>query len=58
MVRKILPEAMERLYHRVFVCKRCKHKIRADYQKIRAGKIKCRHCGGSAFRPKRKEKKA
>ena len=58
MVRKIFPEAMERLFTRVFVCRRCKHKIRTDYAKVRAGKVKCRHCGSRAFRPKRKEKKA
>ncbi|MBS3052387.1 MAG: 50S ribosomal protein L40e [Candidatus Aenigmarchaeota archaeon] len=49
---------MARLYNRVFVCRRCKHKIRADPAKVRAGKIKCRSCNSRALRPKRKEKKA
>ena len=52
-----IPEAEARLYRRIFVCRRCKHKIRADGAKIRARKIMCRHCGGRDFRPKRKEKK-
>jgi len=57
MVRKTFPEAMHRLYFRVFVCRRCKSKIRADSRKVREGKIKCRKCGSRALRPKRREKK-
>jgi len=57
MVRKIFPEAVQRLYLRVFVCRKCKSKIRADYTKVREGKVKCRKCGSKALRPKRKEKK-
>ena len=58
MVRKTFPEAMHRIYHRVFVCRKCKSKIRADYTKVREGKVKCRKCGSRALRPKHKEKKA
>ena len=58
MVKKIFPEATKRLFHRVFVCRKCKNKIRADYVKVREGKIKCRKCGSKHLRPKRKEKKA
>jgi len=58
MVKKIFPEATKRLYLRVFVCRKCKSKIRADYVKVREGKIKCRKCGSKHLRPKRKEKKA
>ena len=58
MVKKIFPEAVKRLFHRVFVCRKCKSKIRADYIKVREGKIKCRKCGSIYLRPKRKEKKA
>lgn len=58
LVRKTFPEAVQRLYYRVFVCRKCKSKIRADYPKIKAGKVKCRKCGSKDFRPKRKEKKA
>jgi len=55
MVKKIAPEAAERLFHRVFVCRVCKSKIRADSSKVRLGKIKCRKCGSKVLRPKRKE---
>jgi len=57
MVKKLFPEAVNRLYHRVFVCRRCKSKIRADYTKVKEGKVKCRKCGSRILRPKRKEKK-
>jgi ribosomal protein L40E len=58
LVRKTFPEAMERLFNRVFICRKCKSKIRADYSKIKAKKVKCRKCQSKSFRPKRKEKKA
>ena len=54
MVKKLPPEAVQRLYHRVFVCKVCKSKIRADPAKVRAGKVKCRKCGSRDLRPKRR----
>ena len=54
MAKKIFPEASARLYHRVFVCRVCKHKIRADPAKVRAGKVRCRYCGSTDLRPKRK----
>jgi len=54
MPKKIPPEAMRRLFTNVFVCKVCKHKIRADPAKVLAGKVKCRHCGSRALRPKRR----
>ncbi|MGC8993410.1 MAG: 50S ribosomal protein L40e [Candidatus Aenigmatarchaeota archaeon] len=54
MARKLFPEAIHRLYDRVFVCRVCKHKMRADPAKVRSGKIKCRYCGSTALRPKRK----
>jgi len=57
MVKKLFPEAMHRLYTRVFVCRKCKSKIRADYSKVRAGKVKCRKCGSRYLRPKKKERK-
>jgi len=58
MAKKIFPEAMARLYTRVFVCRKCKSKIRTDYSKVKDGKVKCRKCGSNDLRPKRKEKKA
>jgi ribosomal protein L40E len=54
MPKKTFPEAMARLYHRVFVCRVCKSKIRADSAKVKAGKVKCRKCGSHALRPKKR----
>ena len=54
MVKKTFPEAIARLYFRMFVCRVCKSKIRADGAKVKAGKVKCRNCGSRALRPKRK----
>ncbi len=50
---KIL-EATNRLFKNVFVCKSCHGKMKADPQKILKGKVKCRKCKKSAFRPLRK----
>lgn len=52
-----IPEAEARLFHRVWICRKCKAKIRASISKIRAKKIVCRKCQGRDFRPKKKEKK-
>jgi len=46
-----IPEATNRLFKNVFVCKNCQSKIRADSQKIMRGRVKCRKCGKKAFRP-------
>jgi DNA-directed RNA polymerase subunit RPC12/RpoP len=54
MVKKVFPEAMQRLFFRVYVCRKCKRKLRADPAKVRAGKVKCRYCGSRALRPKRR----
>jgi len=54
MTKKVYPEAAARLFHRVFVCRVCKSKIRADPRQIRLGKVKCRKCGSRALRPKKK----
>ena len=54
MAKKVFPEAVARLFTRVFVCRVCKSKIRADSAKVRQGKIKCRKCGSSVLRPKRR----
>ena len=53
-----IPEADTRLFKRVFVCRKCKHKIKADNPKILAKKIVCRKCNNRDFRPIKKEKKA
>ncbi|MBS3156779.1 50S ribosomal protein L40e [Candidatus Woesearchaeota archaeon] len=44
------PEASARLFHNVFVCKRCKTKRKADIRKILDKQILCRKCGSKAFR--------
>jgi len=51
----IKEEAKRRLFDRVFICGKCKAKIRADGFKVRAGKVKCRKCGSKELRPKSKE---
>lgn len=51
---KIL-EAQNRLFKNVFVCKACHSKIRSDPQKILKGKVKCRKCKKTAFRPLKKK---
>jgi ribosomal protein L40E len=47
--------AQARLFKNVFVCKKCKSKIRADSRRVITGSVKCRKCGGKAFKPKRKK---
>ena len=49
------PEANARLYKNVFVCRKCKSKIRADNMKVIAHKVKCRKCNDKALRPVRKK---
>lgn len=49
------PEAEARLFHRVFVCMKCGAKIRADFLKIKAGKVKCRKCKAKQLRAIHKE---
>ena len=45
-----IPEAEARLFKRVFICKDCKAKIKADQLKVLAKKIQCRGCGGRNLR--------
>ena len=52
MVKKIFPETLARLYNRVYVCRVCKTKMRAEPSRVRAGKVKCKKCGSRALRPK------
>lgn len=52
-----IPEAIARLYLNVWICRRCKTKIRGDSAKIRAREIPCKKCGCRTFRPKSKEKR-
>ncbi|MBS3140036.1 50S ribosomal protein L40e [Candidatus Woesearchaeota archaeon] len=48
-------EATARLIRGIFVCRRCKAKIRAPSLKVSQGKIKCRSCKSTKLRPKRKK---
>jgi len=50
------PEAQERLYKNVFVCKKCKTKQKTTMQKILQGKVACKKCGYKSLRPLRKGK--
>lgn len=57
MAKNRFPEAEQRLFHRVFVCRGCGAKIRTDLTKVRAGKVKCRHCKSRHLRPIHKDRK-
>ena len=46
-----IPEAQNRLFKNVFVCKKCQTKIKSTPVKILEGKVRCRKCKKSAFRP-------
>jgi len=49
------PEAQERLFKNVFVCRKCKSKLRTDPAKVRKGKSRCRKCSSHALRPIKKK---
>ncbi|MFC1768848.1 hypothetical protein ACFLZX_03720 [Nanoarchaeota archaeon] len=49
------PEAEARMFRGVFVCKKCKKKVRAPNQKIIQKTVTCKGCGGHSFRPVRKK---
>lgn len=48
----------QRVYDRVFVCRVCNSKRRADPEKVKHKKIKCRKCGSKALRTKHREAKS
>ena len=49
------PEAEARLFKNVFVCRKCKSKVRAPMIKVLAKKVSCRRCGSKALKPVRKK---
>ena len=49
------PEANQRLYKNIFVCRKCKSRKRADPSKVRRGMVTCRNCGSLALRTVRKK---
>jgi|TARA_Y100000310_G_scaffold343874_1_gene453620 predicted Zn finger-like uncharacterized protein len=50
-----IPEAQNRIFKNVFVCKKCQTKIKANPIRILEGKVKCRKCKKRALRPLRKK---
>lgn len=51
------PEAKARLLDNMFVCKKCKTKIRATTLRVLKGEVRCRNttCRSQALRPMRKK---
>lgn len=49
------PEADARMFRNVFVCRKCKAKMRVPSIKVAQGGIRCRKCHSSALRPVRKK---
>jgi ribosomal protein L40E len=58
MAKVKFPEAEARLYHRVFICMACGARMRADPEKVKAKKVKCRKCKRKKLRPIHREHKA
>lgn len=50
------PEAGARLFKNVFVCRKCKTKVRTSILTVLHGKASCRKCSGKALRPIKKGK--
>jgi len=49
------PEAAARKTQNIFVCKKCKSKIRTTNMKVMDGKASCRKCKSKALRTLRKK---
>lgn len=49
------PEAQARKIKDIFVCRKCKSKIRAPSLKVSQGKVSCRKCKSRKLRPRRKK---
>jgi formylmethanofuran dehydrogenase subunit E len=49
------PEAEIRKFRNVFVCRKCKSKIKSPNIKITQGKISCRRCRSKQFKAVRKK---
>ena len=48
-------EADVRKFRNVFICRKCKSKIKSPNAKIIQGKVSCRRCGSRAFKAVRKK---
>jgi len=55
MIMARFPEAEARTLRNIFICKRCKSKIRSQSSKVMTGRISCRKCGSKSLRPVRKK---
>lgn len=53
-MKKLNEVVVKRLFQDVFICLKCKAKIRALASKVKEGKVRCRKCGSKALRPKRR----
>ncbi len=51
-----LAAAQNRMFKNLFLCKKCGSKIKVESKKILDGKVRCRKCGGKAFRAMKKAK--
>ncbi len=49
------PEAENRLYKGMFVCRKCKSKIRSTNLRVLSGKVRCRKCKSTKLKPVRKK---
>ena len=48
-------EAEARMFRNIFVCRKCKSKIRTNNMKVLQGKVSCRKCKSKALRTVRKK---
>ncbi|MGC9079292.1 MAG: 50S ribosomal protein L40e [Nanopusillaceae archaeon] len=55
MATSLFPELKARKFDRIFICRKCGARIRADPNKVRAGLVRCRKCKSKALRPKKSE---
>ena len=56
MIMAKFPEAQARLFKNVFVCLKCKHKIKGSPVQVKLGEFKCRKCVSHQLSPTRREK--
>ncbi|HLD15447.1 MAG TPA: 50S ribosomal protein L40e [Candidatus Nanoarchaeia archaeon] len=50
------PEASARLFKNIFVCRRCKSKMKTTSQRVLQKMVICKKCGCKAFRAIKKGK--
>jgi len=53
--KDLSPEVRARRFDRIFICRKCGARIRADLSKVRMGKVKCRKCKSKNLRPIKSE---